>query len=124
MRKKIVLGIIGIIGLSLLSVGPVFADQAAAPTPPIAGTAIKISDITQLVTSVLSFLLIVSGLVVTGFVVYAGITIATAGDSDTKMKKGRAMLQNAVWGALVVFGVGVIVATLASFAQTPTSIIP
>ena len=75
-------------------------------------------------TSVLSFLLIVSGLVVTGFVVYAGITIATAGDSDTKMKKGRAMLKNAVWGALVVFGVGVIVATLASFAQTPTSIIP
>jgi len=119
MRKKLILGT----GLSLLLVVPVFAQEATAPTPPISGTPITLSDIVQTVKDVLNYILIVSGLVVTGFIVWAGILIATARGNDTQRKKGMDTLKNAVIGAIIIFGVGVIANTLASFAQAPTQIL-
>ncbi|HUO75604.1 MAG TPA: hypothetical protein VMU12_01650 [Candidatus Paceibacterota bacterium] len=88
-----------------------------------AGQAISLSDIVTLISDVVNYLLILSGIVVVGVVVYAGIMMATAGSSEDRFKKGKSMLINAMWGALVIFGVGVIVRTLASFAQAPTQII-
>ena len=123
MRKKLILGTLGIIGLSLLLVVPVFAQEATAPTPPISGTPITLSDIVQTVKDVLNYILIVSGLVVTGFIVWAGILIATAHDNENQRKKGIDTLKNAVIGAIIIFGVGVIANTLASFAQAPTQIL-
>jgi len=88
-----------------------------------AGQAITLSDIVRLISDVVNYILIVAGIIVVGVVVWSGIMMATAGADSDQFKKGKGRLINAVWGALVIFGVGVIVRTLASFAQAPTQII-
>jgi len=88
-----------------------------------AGQAITLYDIVRLVTDVVNVILIIAGIVVVGIVVWSGIMMATAGANSEQFKSGKGRLINAVWGALVIFGVGVIVRTLASFAQAPTQIL-
>lgn len=88
-----------------------------------AGQAITLSDIVRLISDVVNYILILSGIVVVGIIVWAGIMMATSGSDSKRFDSGKNMLKNAVWGALVIFGVGVIVRTLASFAQAPTQII-
>ena len=90
---------------------------------PQAGSTITLSDIVRLITTVVNYILIISGIVIVGVIVYAGIVMATSDANGARFKNGKAMLTNAVWGALVVFGVGIIVATISSVAQSPTNII-
>lgn len=88
-----------------------------------AGQAITLSDIVRLISDVVNILLIVSGVVVVGIIVWAGILVATSRGDTGQYKKGMDTLKNGVIGAIVIFGVGVIVRTLASFAQAPTQIL-
>ncbi len=88
-----------------------------------AGQAISLSDIVRLISDVVNYILITAGIIVVGIIVWSGIMMATAGANSDQFKNAKGRLINAVWGALVIFGVGVIVRTIASFAQAPTQII-
>jgi cytochrome bd-type quinol oxidase subunit 2 len=123
MNKQILLGTIGAIGFSLLLAAPVLAQGVRVPQSEVEGTPITLSDIVLTVRTVVNYLLIMSGLVVTGFIVWAGILIATAHESENQRKKGMDTLKNAIIGAIIIFGVGVIANTIASFAQAPTEIL-
>ncbi len=91
------------------------------PLPP--GTPITLSDIMQLINSIVGYIVIISGVIVVGVIVWAGIMMATSGADSERFKKGQTILKQAVIGAIVIFGVGIIVRTIASFAQNPTGIL-
>lgn len=99
---------------------------ALAITPPpsaVEGDAIKLSDIEDLVMDILDSLVFVASLLVVGVFVYAGLLWLTAGDNQTKVTKAKTLFKNAVIGAVIVFGVGVIINTIADFATSPTDIV-
>jgi hypothetical protein len=86
------------------------------------GQAISGQDVIDFVASVIEDLLIVAALVVVGFIVYAGLKMATAGEDSGAFGKAKETLINAIIGAVVIFGVGIIVRTIANFATNPTGV--
>ena len=87
------------------------------------GTAITLSDIAKLINSVVGYIVIISAVIVVGVIVWAGIMMATAHGDENKFKKGQDILKQAIIGGIVIFGVGIIVRTIASFAQNPAGIL-
>ena len=100
--------IFGIIILAFLFVVPAYAETL----PP--GEAITLSDITDLVVLIVRSLLALGGVVAAGFIAWAGITWMAAGGDETKVKDAKARLRAGIWGAVIVFGVFVIIGTIAN----------
>lgn len=97
---------------------------AAGPVPiPIRGTAITLRDIVLLVQRVMNIGIVLATLAVVAMIVYAGFKMATAAGDDAKYKDGKQTLKYAIYGALVVFGVGLIVNTIANVAYDPTNVL-
>ena len=87
------------------------------------GTAITLADIAKLINAVVGYIVITSAVVVVGVIVWAGIMMATAHGEETRFKKGKDILRQAIIGGIIIFGVGIIVRTIASFAQNPAGIL-
>ena len=102
---------------------PALTLAAATPTVPVEGEVITFSKIENLVKIVIRYITIFASLLVLGVFIYAGVLWVTAGDNQTKVTKAKALFKNAVIGALIVFGVGVIMNTIADFARQPTQIV-
>lgn len=98
----------GIVLIALIFVVPAHAAQLPEGEP------ITLGDITDLITLVVRTLLGMGGIVAAGFIVWAGITWMAAGGDDTKVKDAKARLKAGIWGAVIVFGVFVILATIES----------
>jgi hypothetical protein len=88
-----------------------------------AGTSLRLTDVTKLISSVVGIIMIISGTIVMGVIVYAGIIMATSAGDETRYKKGKSILYQGIIGGLVIFGVGLIVRTIANFAQNPSNIL-
>lgn len=97
---------------------------AAHAAPPIQGTPIEVQDVENLIEGIANFLLTIGGIIAVGYMVYGGIKMATSGGNDTGFGEGKKILTNAIIGAVVIFGVGVIINTIANFGEKPTSIFP
>jgi prepilin signal peptidase PulO-like enzyme (type II secretory pathway) len=95
---------------------------AVFAAPVSGGTAIEITDVERLVEEVVQFFITIAALAVVGYLIYGGMKIAMAQGNDAEVKKGKDIVKNAVIGAAVIFGVGVIVNTIANFAADPTTI--
>lgn len=106
--------------LTFLAPAAAFAQGIPIPT---SGQTLTLSKIVQLVNDVVNVFVTIAGLAVVGFIVYAGFRMVTSRGNDTEFGAAKKMLYNAVIGAVVIFGVAIIVNTIASFAQRPTSII-
>lgn len=84
------------------------------------GKAITITDITTTVKSVVQLLITLAAIAAVAAIVYGGLIMASSAGNDTKFKKGKDIIRNAIIGAVVIFGVGVIINTIADFTKSPT----
>lgn len=103
-----------------ISVAPAVA--LAVPVP-IEGNAITLQNIVYLVRDIINIGIILATLAVVAMIVYSGFMMATSRGEETKYKKGKEMLKYAIYGALVVFGVGLIVNTIADVAYNPMDVL-
>lgn len=82
-----------------------------ADLPP--GQPITLPEVDSLISRVAQFLLVVSVLIAIIMIVWSGITYMAAGTNTTKVTEAQTRLKNAVIGAAIVLGVGVIIDTVA-----------
>ncbi len=117
--KKILL----LVAIIVVSIAPSLV-LAALPKYdiPVEGDSVGLSDIGLLIADVADFIITAAGLIIVGYIVYAGLKMVMAREDPKKFADGKQMLIHAAIGAVVVFGVGVIVNTIASFADNPTQI--
>lgn len=102
---------------------PSFA-LAISPVPvPIEGKKIGLSTLETLVEDIADTIIYIAGFIVVGYIVLAGFKMVSSRGNEAEFKKGKDMLRNAIIGALVVFGVGLIVNTIANIARDPSDII-
>lgn len=78
-----------------------------------AGQPITIDEIDSLISRVARFLVVTSVLVAVIMIVWSGITYMAAGANATKVTEAQTRLKNAIIGAAVVLGMGVIIQTIA-----------
>ncbi len=83
------------------------------PTVPVPGTPVTASTISNLINTIVQYLLTISTVVAVGFIVY-GAFMFMRGKAD----EGKKILLNAVIGIAIVFGVGLIMSTVARLIQT------
>lgn len=88
--------------------------QIIIPTPPVAGQGLTLVVIGALIARVGSFLTTVGVLLAFIAVIISGIMYMKAGAEPTKIEKAKGWFKNALLGALIVLGVGVIVSTIAN----------
>lgn len=103
-----------VFGLSMVS---------AHATTAIPGVPVTLEGIQLFIEDIVTYFMEISGVIIVGVMVYAGIRMASAGGTPAKFEEGKKMLIQAAWGAVVVFGVGTIVKTIAGFAHDPTQIV-
>lgn len=78
-----------------------------------AGKPITLPEVDSLIGRIAQFLIVVSVLIAVTMIVWSGITYMSAGSDTTKVAEAQTRLKNAVIGAAVVLGVGVIIQTIA-----------
>lgn len=78
-----------------------------------AGQPVTIDEIDSLISRIAQFLVVISVLIAIIMIVWSGITYMAAGANATKVTEAQTRLKNAIIGAAVVLGVGVIIQTIA-----------
>lgn len=78
-----------------------------------AGKPITLPEVDSLIERTAQFLVIISVLIAIIMIVWSGITYMAAGADTTKVTEAQTRLKNAVIGAAIVLGVGVIIQTIA-----------
>lgn len=84
---------------------------------------LTLTSIDRLVTDLFTYFIYLSGTVIVGVMVWSGIMIATAAGDETKYKKGKTMMRQAVIGGAAVLAVGLIVNTIARIAMNPSDVL-
>jgi hypothetical protein len=102
---------------------PALAYAADSIPTPGEGKAIGLSDIRTLIEGVLNFLIYFASIAMTGFIIVAGLRMVMSRGDAAKFGDAKKMLYNALIGAAVILGVGLILNTIANFAQDPTGIL-
>ena len=88
--------------------------QIIIPTPPVQGRGLTLSELGILIARVGSFLTTVGVLFAIIGIVVSGIMYMRAGADPTKITNAKTWFRNALIGALIVLGVGVIMNTIAN----------
>lgn len=83
------------------------------------GVPISLTDIISISENIGGFLMIIGGILAGIAVIWAGIIYMTSGSNPTRVKEAKDMLKAALIGALIIFGVGVIVNTIKLLASNP-----
>lgn len=83
----------------------------AQSLPP--GEPITLLRIDQMIFDISTFLIRVSAVLALIFIVWSGITYMYAGEEKGKVDSAKIRLKNGVIGSLIIFGVGVILQTIA-----------
>jgi hypothetical protein len=119
MRKAL----ISISLLGLIVMPSVVLAAREAPLPPVDGKAITLGSVETFVGNVMDSLITIVSFLVVGAFVYAGFLMVTAGSDSKRFELGKTVLKQAAIGAVVIFGVGLIVNTISDFAQDPEGIV-
>ena len=88
--------------------------QIVIPPPPVPGQGLTLAELGSIIAIVGSFLTNVGVLFAIIAVVVSGIMYMRAGSDTTKITNAQTWLRNALIGALIVLGVGVIINTIAN----------
>ena len=83
----------------------------AATLPP--GRPITLDFLDDAISDIAIFLIRISMILAVIFIVWSGITYMYAGDDTKKVDAAKARLMSGIIGAVIVFGVGVIIWTIA-----------
>lgn len=103
---------------SWLLVTPIFALALKKPPggggglPP--GKPITLDVLDYLIFRVSTFFISISAVLAMIFIIWAGVTYMYAGDDSTKITAAQGRLKSGIIGAAIIFGVGVIIQTIAS----------
>ena len=84
---------------------------------------ITLRSIVNLLGDVIDIFWVGATLVVVGFIVWGGVQMAMSQGDPGKFKTGKDTLIKAIIGGIVIFGVSIIVNTLASIGEDPTRIL-
>ena len=76
-----------------------------------------IERLTSLARVLETFLLAVGGILAAIFIIWGGITYMFAGGDEEKSKKAKTRIWNGIIGAIIVFGVFIIIATIKAVLQ-------
>ena len=96
----------------------IFATTAFAQTIP-SGRAISLEEIINIAKDLGGFLMIVGGILAAIVIIWSGISYLLAGSDSTKVKAAKDILKAGIIGAIVIFGMGVIIATIRGIAENP-----
>ncbi|TSC90278.1 MAG: hypothetical protein G01um10142_450 [Parcubacteria group bacterium Gr01-1014_2] len=88
--------------------------QIFIPPPPVVGRGFTLAELGSLIAIVGSFLTNIAVLFAIIAIVVSGIMYMRAGSDTTKITNAQTWLRNALIGALIVLGVGVIINTIAN----------
>lgn len=89
--------------------------QIIIPPPPVAGPpGLTLAEIADLIAIVGSFFTSVGVLLAIIAIIWSGLVYMNAGGDENKIKKAKAWFRNALLGALIVLGVGLIINTIAN----------
>ena len=93
--------------------------QGVLPVPasPYAGPAITLQSVQDIITSIATFLILISVIVAVIFIVWGGMMYMMAGDDAAKASAAKTRIVNGMIGALVVLAVGLILQTLAGLVD-------
>lgn len=78
------------------------------------GQPITLDVLDYLIFRVSTFFISISAVLTVVFIIWAGVTYMYAGDDSTKITAAQGRLKSGIIGAAVIFGVGVIIQTIAS----------
>jgi len=90
--------------------------SASAQIP--AGVPIRLSDISNLIFDVATFIIDAAGFIAVIMIIWNGIKYMMAGDDTSKVKSAQDGLKAAIIGSAIVFGIGVILATVRTIILT------
>lgn len=90
---------------------------------PIEGTVITFDDVVTLVEDAMWALITVASLAVVAMIIYAGFKMAISRGDEKEYGAAKNILKYAIYGAFIVFGVGLIVNTIASIALDPRDVL-
>ena len=77
------------------------------------GRPITLTDLDYLIFRVSTFFITVSGVLAMIFIIWSGITYMYAGEDTAKVTSAQNRLKSGIIGAAIIFGVGVILQTVA-----------
>lgn len=78
-----------------------------------AGRAVTLDEFDSIIRMIARFLVVISVVFAVIAFVISGIYRMYAADDTKKLEKAKGMFKSAIWGTLIVLGVGVIINTLA-----------
>jgi len=84
---------------------------------------LTLQSIVDLLGRVIDVFWVAATLIVIGFIVWAGVRMVMSRGNDTEFAAAKSALIKAIIGGLVIFGVGIIVNTLAAIGENPTRIL-
>ena len=96
---------------SVLAFGPSGGGSGGSLPP---GQPITLDVLDYLIFRVSTFFISVSAVLTVIFIIWAGVTYMYAGDDSTKVTSAQNRLKSGIIGAAIIFGVGVIIQTIAS----------
>ncbi|MBP6885795.1 MAG: hypothetical protein KBC02_00935 [Candidatus Pacebacteria bacterium] len=96
---------------------------AASSIALAAGEALTLEKVVGLITDSINLLIGLAVTVTIGILIYGGFQMAYSRGVQKDFDVGKETIKNASIGLLVILGVGIIIATISSFAQNPSSIV-
>lgn len=109
MNKKTMFGIMSV----AVFLAPLLVFALPTPVPVVTGTAVTLDEIEDLINGIARFLIVISIVVATIFIVYGGIRWIAAQGNEEAVGKAKQIVWQGILGALVILAVGVILQTLA-----------
>ena len=76
------------------------------------GQPVTLASIQDLIVQIYRFIVDIAGVVIVAMLIIAGVMYATAGSNDGQVKNAQATFRAAVWGAIIVLSVGIVISTL------------
>lgn len=104
--------------VALLYAAPALA--ADAPTPPVKAKGITLNNLIDIVETLVDVFISVAALIMMGGIVYTGLQMILARGNEAEFAKAKKQLGYVILGSLVILGVGLIMNTIANFANDPT----
>ena len=111
--KKTVYSVVALVPALTVFVGLAAVALAQMPELP-PGDEITLTEIALRIQQVANFVVVVSGIIVTAYIIIAGIRWTMAGADTTKVESAKQALVAGLWGAAIVLGSGVIINTVFS----------
>ncbi len=108
--------IFGLIILSIFKLPLVVLAQSGSIPP---GVDITLDSLMAWGQNLGGFLIILGGILIAIFIIGSGILYLTTGIDPARVAVAKNMLKAAVIGGLVIFGAGMIIATIGGFGQNP-----